>query len=298
MKRAVPRPIRGRAMGTRGTNLRTIALLLALLSPTRSLAEMAASATKTDFDCVIEAQQLVKLSSPVVGVIARLDVDRGDVVQKGQILGSLEDTIERANLALARAKATNEFPVTSIQARLKFLRRKMERAAELVARSAGSQANFDEAESDVKVAEQQLKEAELNLNIAQLELQHTIAMLEQKTLHSPVDGLVVERLLLPGEYRNEQNPILTLAQINPLRVEVFVPINYYRQIHVGTNAVIEPEQPIGGAYKALVAVVDKVMDAASGTFGVRLTLPNPDLSLPAGVRCRVKFDLASLKSNN
>ena len=40
------------------------------------------SANATEFECVIEPQQLVKLASPVVGVIARLDVDRGDIVRK------------------------------------------------------------------------------------------------------------------------------------------------------------------------------------------------------------------------
>jgi membrane fusion protein (multidrug efflux system) len=39
-----------------------------------------------------------------------------------------------------------------------------------------------------------------------------------------------------------------------------------------------------------VTVVDKVVDAASGTFGVRLELPNPDLKLPAGLKCTVRFN--------
>jgi len=50
---------------------------------------------------------------------------------------------------------------------------------------------------------------------------------------------------------------------------------------------------IGGTYAATVTVVDRVLDAASGTFGVRLTLPNPDLQLPAGIRCKVRFDITA-----
>src|ERR1700724_897035 len=61
-----------------------------------------------ELDCVIEPQKVVKLSTPVVGVIARIDVDRGDVVQKGQVLGKLEDGLEQATLKLARARAGNE----------------------------------------------------------------------------------------------------------------------------------------------------------------------------------------------
>jgi hypothetical protein len=52
---------------------------------------------------------------------------------------------------------------------------------------------------------------------------------------------------------------------------------------------VRPEAPIGGSHQAKVAVVDRVLDASSGTFGVRLELPNADRALPAGARCRVDF---------
>ncbi len=244
----------------------------------------------SEFDCVIEPQQLVKLASPVVGVIARLDVDRGDFVRKGQIVGKLEDGVETAILALARTRATNEHAVNSAEARLHFLRRKFDRLQELSTKVLSSITALEEAEADSKVTEQQLKEAHLNREIARLEVRHAEEVVNQRTLRSPIDGVVVERLLVPGEYRNEQSPVLTLAQIDPLRIEVFVPTVYYGQIHAGSTAKVQPEQPISGIYPATVTVVDRVLDAASGTFGVRLSMPNPDLSLPAGVRCRALFD--------
>jgi RND family efflux transporter MFP subunit len=142
---------------------------------------------------------------------------------------------------------------------------------------------------NVKVAEAQLKEAELTHEIARLEVGQAEETLKQRTLISPIDGVVTERLLVPGEYRNEQSPILTLAEIDPLRVEVFVPTSQYGRIGVGSTAQIRPQQPIGGSYSATVTVVDQVLDAASGTFGVRLALPNPDRRLPAGIRCKVQF---------
>jgi multidrug efflux pump subunit AcrA (membrane-fusion protein) len=44
-----------------------------------------------------------------------------------------------------------------------------------------------------------------------------------------------------------------------------------------------------GSFSAKVAVVDRVIDAASGTFGVRLRLPNPGNRIPAGIKCSVQF---------
>jgi hypothetical protein len=55
---------------------------------------------------------------------------------------------------------------------------------------------------------------------------------------------------------------------------------------------VQPEAPVGGSYSATVAVVDQVFDAGSGTFGIRLALPNPDQRLPAGLRCRAAFTVA------
>lgn len=245
----------------------------------------------TEFDCVIEPQQVVKLASPVVGVIARLDVDRGDVVHEGQVVGKLEDGVEAASLQLAKARATNEYLSKSIEAQLQFLRSKYNRTSELYSKAVTSEAALEEADAAAKVAEQKLKEADLKRDIAHLEVKRAEEVLKQRTLRSPIDGVVVERLLLPGEYRNEQSPILTLAQINKLRVEVFVPTAYYGQIHNATTAQVRPEAPIGGDYTATVTVVDRVLDAASGTFGVRLALPNPDLRLPAGIRCKVRFNI-------
>lgn len=248
----------------------------------------------TKLDCVIEPQETVKLSSPVSGVIDRLDVDRGDIIHSGQIVGKLEDSVETSALELAKAKASNNYTIAALETKLVFQRRKFERLSKLSANMFSSVTALEDAESDYLVTEQQLSEAKLNRDMAQLEVVHAQDLVNQRTLRSPIDGVVVERLLLPGEYRNEQSPVLTLAQLNPLRVEVFVPTAYYGQIKVGETATIYPEQPLGSTYAATVTVVDRVHDAASGTFGVRLALPNPDLALAAGIRCDVRFAQARL----
>jgi len=90
--------------------------------------------------------------------------------------------------------------------------------------------------------------------------------------------------------------VMTIAEIDPLNVEVFVPVESYGEIIAGTEATVRPEAPVGGSYRAVVAVSDKVFDAASRTFGVRLVLQNPDFELPAGTRCTVKFDPLSPES--
>ena len=264
--------------------------LALLIGAARSEFAVAPLIEAAEFNCIIEPQQTVKLASAVVGVIAQLDVDRGDIVRRGQIVGKLEDGVEVAALALARAKASNGYTVAALETRLLYQHRKFDRLSTLSTNMFSSVTALEDAESDYKVTEQQISEAKLNREMAKLEMAHAEEVVNQRTLRSPVDGVVVERLLVPGEYRNEQSPVLTLAQIDPLRAEVFVPTAYYGQVNTGGRATIRPELPIGGSYSATVTVVDRVLDAASGTFGVRLALPNPQLALPAGIRCKIRFE--------
>jgi multidrug efflux pump subunit AcrA (membrane-fusion protein) len=95
----------------------------------------------------------------------------------------------------------------------------------------------------------------------------------------------------PGEMAR-QTPILKLAQINPLRVEVFAPISWLGKLKPGINAEVRLEGNRSMAYPATVTIVNQVVDSASGTFGVRLEVPNPDHALPAGLTCTVNFHLA------
>lgn len=132
-------------------------------------------------------------------------------------------------------------------------------------------------------------QAELNnRRLADLELQRTTAEVALRTMKSPVNGVVVERFMNPGEFP-KQEKILKIAQIDPLRVEVYAPVAMLGKIAVGMTAHVKPEPPLTGEYTAKVTVVDRVVDAASGTFGVRLELPNHELKLPAGLKCSVRF---------
>ena len=245
--------------------------------------------SERELDCLLEPHVTVKLGAAVTGLISSVKVDRGDLVKVGQVVATLESGVEHANVALARAKAGNNFEVLSNQARAEFLARKSSRQAQLRLTSATPEATADEALTDSKMAALATQEADLNLEIARLELQHQEELLDLRTIRSPIDGVIVERVLFAGAYTHDDANIMTVAQINPLNVEVFVPLVLYGQMRIGAKADIFPEAPVGGQYTATVTIVDQVLDAASGTFGVRLELPNPDYRIPAGVRCKIRF---------
>ncbi len=150
----------------------------------------------------------------------------------------------------------------------------------------------DDSETYLKLSKLKVHQAKKNKKIAGLELKRAQETLKRRTLTSPITGVVVARFKSPGEFVEEE-PIVKLAQINPLRVEVVVPASAFGSIKPGMRAEITPES--SGVFNGTVSIVDSVIDAASGTFGVRVELPNPDHRLPGGLKCRVRFliDLAS-----
>ena len=112
---------------------------------------------------------------------------------------------------------------------------------------------YDEDLANAKVGEQEVFTAELNQNIVALEVDHAEAVVEQRILRSPVErrASTPRFCCIPVSTRNDQSPILTVTQIDPLRVEAYVPTTYYRQVEerLGGPA-SSPKEPFGGTYQA------------------------------------------------
>jgi RND family efflux transporter MFP subunit len=264
-----------------------VALLLALGAGDAAATE--------DLDCLIEPKEVVTLATPVEGVIETVTVERGDMVKQGQVVATLESSVERAALMLAKARAESDARVENAKARLVQSTREHERMQTLARDSLVSTNEVDEAETVYRVAQTEHREAVENKFLAEMELARAQAAVDLRVIRSPLDGVVVERFLSPGAFA-EPLQIMKLAQIDPLRVEVFAPVSYLGTLEVGEEADVFPEEPVGGRYLAKVTVVDRVVDAASATFGVRLELPNPDLVLPAGLKCKVRLRTRSAAS--
>jgi RND family efflux transporter MFP subunit len=242
----------------------------------------------SDVDCVIEPHVVADVSSAVRGVMDTLEVSRGDLVKRGQVLATLEASVERATVALARARADMQHLIQARKARLEFTRRRLERNQRLLETKSVSPQVVDEAETDAVLAEMELEQALEEQRIAELELVRAREQLALRTIRSPIDGVVVQTFITPGE-SVEDRPILQIAQVDPLNVEVIAPAELFGTVQKGMTVEVLPEAAVGGRYEAEVTIVDQVIDAPSGTFGLRAELPNPDRSLPAGLRCRVRL---------
>lgn len=258
-----------------------VALLLLGAGPVRA----------NPYECLIEPSQIVDIRSSVEGVIEKVLVQRGDRVREGQVLVQLESAAEASAAELARFRAEALGRVASAQSRLDYADKKLERNEQLHAKSFVSAQARDEAEAERRITEADLRDARENRQMAGYEYRHAVDLLNRRTLRSPFNGVVMDRMLNPGDLAEAgtgRKPILKLAQIEPLRVEVVLPLAAWGRLKKKDAAEVIPES-LGGRYAATVSVIDSVFDSASGTFGVRLALPNAAGKLPAGIRCQVDF---------
>lgn len=240
-----------------------------------------------ELDCVIEPSDIVDVGTAAPGIVGEIKVDRSDVVNKGDVLVNIESKVEQATVALAKARSEMNAAIQLREKAAALGKLTEERNQALLKKSAISKQEMDQVATETRVAELQVQQEKDNRQIATLEYQRARALLQQRTLLSPVTGVVMDRFKSVGEYVDDE-AIVRVAQLNPLHVEVIVPVQYWGQVKPGMQAAVK-DVSNPSARVATVERVDKVADTASGTYGVRLSLPNPDYAIAAGMRCRMSF---------
>ena len=206
--------------------------------------------------CLLEPSEDVRLGVPSDGVLANISVDRSDRVKKGQLLAELDTRFERASLNTQETRA-------------EFAARRLERAR-----------NLQVAQL---MPEQELDELVTDQRLAVLELAERREQIRLKQAFSPIDGVVVERFASTGDLV-QKNELLRIMQLDPLYAEVVLSLDWFGHIHTGEHHQLLL-QHLDEVVEAHVVNVDRVIDPASSTFRVRLSLPNPNYRIPSGLRC-------------
>lgn len=264
----------------------SIVLLTIVIAPPIS----AGREVLSDLDCVVEPSRVVQLGSAVPGLIASTAFDRSDFVSPGTVMATLESRVERASLAIAEEVAAHGTSVDLRKATAAFGERTRERNATLFKTSSISTQNMDQVDTETRIAGLQVRQERENQRLAELRVERERAALERRMIVSPIEGTVVERYKSAGEYV-DNDPVFQIAQLNPLHVEVIVPLEYLGQIETGMHGGVTVLAPNfdNKVLDAQVRRIDAVSDAGSATYGVRLVLDNPELKIPSGVRCMVDF---------
>lgn len=270
----------------------TLSIVALTLLPMSVYANDAASLLSDDeaLDCLVEPSEIVELGSSVPGLVDQLFFDRNNFVNAGDIVARLDSRVELATLELARARADIDTSLNLRRENAAFGLRTQNRNQKLFNESTISAQDMDKVKTETYIAQLQARQEEDNKRIAHLEAERAEQALERRTIRSPISGVIIEKYKSIGEYI-EAEPVYRIANLNPLHVELVLPVEQLGTVTPGMQAEItlNIESEEGNTHVAVVKSVDRVADAASGTFGVLLSMPNSGLRIPSGVRCNLSL---------
>jgi RND family efflux transporter MFP subunit len=248
-----------------------------------------AAADETWYDCLVDPARTVEVAAPASGILQDVLVRRGDRVEQGMPLARLDSAVEAATVDLLRTRVGMTEVVDAQRQQTALLDRRRERILTLQARGIASEDAVDQVEAERLRALSTLRQAELELALAEKELARAEIALERRTIGSPFDGVVQRLTRNEGEFVDGDDPILQLVQLDPLRIEAFLPLAVYGRVSVDAKVDLRTTVPADAAFEARVEVIDPIFDAASGTFGVELSVSNPGQEIPAGQRCQLQL---------
>lgn len=207
-----------------------------------------------------QAVRSVSVRTLVSGQIADIPVRPGSKVERGDVLIRLdaaqeELAVERARLTVADAKA------------------KVDRLQSLVASSAVSSVEAEQAGNALATAEVALREAELDL--------------ARRTVTAPIGGSLGILAVNAGDYVTSQSEIASIDDRSQILIEFFVPERFASGMDVGKQVVAGASSRPGERFSGTISAVDNRVDEASRTLRVRAQIANPDDTLRAGMSFEV-----------
>lgn len=238
--------------------------------------------------CQVAASELIELASPVDGVIENMHAKRGDAIKKGQLIAELQSESQRAQVNYSRLRAEASSAINAAKRRMELAERRLERTEALREAKLMSAEEVDVLISERDNAQLDYETAVENKNIAAAELDVAKAQLENQMIKSPIDGVLITQLLSAGE-QVDGKAIALIAKLDPLYVEVSLPLSQLGRFNVGDSAKIYFDGTKLPARIETIALIDQVVEPKSKTFGMRIVMPNPSLIVPAGIGCRIEF---------
>ena len=230
----------------------------------------------------------VTLSFVQPGRIAEVHFKEGQMVEAGDILVQLDDAVEQARLEQLRADSENLTHIQAAEASLAQKRVDLKKIEIAAARNAATELEVEHAKLDVTIAELSLKVALFDHGQAQRKYDEAKIQIENMSLKSPIDGSIEKIDVETGESVDALGVVARVVRIDPLWIDVPVPVANTRNLTCGNPARVQFMDPERISVDGTIVFIGAVADAASGTLRVRVELPNRS-NRPAGEHVRVTF---------
>lgn len=227
----------------------------------------------------------IELAASETGRLALLNVQRGQSVSKGQLLGELDSEVLTARRKLAQARLESTANRDAAQITLDRTERKLQKLVQLQEEGHGSQEEVEYAESEKALAETQLREAEHVMRLNRLEVERIEAEIRRRLVRSPIDGVVLDVHREVGEYVSASDPhVVTLANLNQLLVRFFVPAAFGERLSEDQTVAVRFVHS-GKRGEGTIHFLAPVIDADSNTIQIEVLLENEQRQFRSGRRC-------------
>lgn len=235
----------------------------------------------------------INMAAAEMGTLSRVEVKDGDEVRVGQVLANLDDAVLRASLEVARAGMTATGEMQSATTQLELKKVELTKLTELFNRNHASQQELDRVRGEVRLSESRIQSVREDLEVRRLEFARIEAQILQRQIRSTIDGVVVDVRKDHGEFVSPSDPVVArIVQLDPLLVVFSVPNNFRNGVSRGQSV----NMNIGAMPNAVAGVVEYVSptaDASSGTFRVKVRLPNPNRTWHGGEKSVLLLNGAS-----
>jgi RND family efflux transporter MFP subunit len=244
-----------------------------------------AAAYGASFDGFTEPFRKIEVAAAETGTVAQVLVHEGDRVTKGQALATLDNEVLEVSREIATATMQAKGKLDSAVAERDLRKTRLARLEPLRADGHASQEEIDRARTDLAVAEANLRAAREQHQLDELERRKIEAMIERRTLRSPIDGYVLKLQKEEREFISATSAsVATVVQLDPLRVVFSLPTAYAARLSVG--GAVDLELPDSGAkLRGKVEFVAPVTEAESGTVRVKVLIDNANGAYRCGIRC-------------
>ncbi|MEO8034389.1 MAG: efflux RND transporter periplasmic adaptor subunit [Acidobacteriota bacterium] len=256
-------------------------------SPTAGASEggtstAASVATAADNGTVVATGEFVspvrsELAIKMPGRVARMYVDEGSRVSKGQPLLELESDYTRINLRRAEADVSRARAVED------EARRDLDRKKDLVAKDSIPRSTYDRSDSMYHQATAARASAEAQASLLRQQVGDAV-------LRSPIDGVVAEKRTDVGQRLGDATVAMVVVQTSPLKLRFRVPEKYLATVRRGQSVRATVDPYPGQVFEGRVTVVGGVIDPTTRSLLVETEFPNRDGKLRPGLFARVEMD--------
>lgn len=270
----------------------------------------------------VQPEREFPIKSNVAGIIGQVLVDKGDRVKKDQPLAivsdpelmhaqqraraELEEKQKRADAKTSPVVAEYDARISATKDMLEIAKREVQRIEPLIARAAAAQTDLDNANDRLKTVWAQLESLKAQRSAKLLELEKELAFaqaalatadwnVQQQTLKSPIEGVVLDRPLSIGTRVAINDSLMRVADIAPAKLIMRASVDEEDIIKVRKDQIVRMTL-YSYADRSFEGRVQKIYDQADAerrTFEVDVKMLEPDERLSPGMTGELAFEMAS-----